>query len=246
MTMTEILFAGDTHGRLQHVVDAALKLRPAAVVLLGDIESPRPLDVELKPLTEAGVEVAWIPGNHDSDREVTWDNLVKSGLADRNLHGRVLEIAGVRIAGLGAVFRETIWMPPADWSYESISDFEVRSKGDRHLAQKLLTHSGTIFPDVYHGLAGQRADILICHEAPSCHPSGYAAVDELARALGAHTVVHGHHHDRLDYSADTARLGFRTLGVGLRGLTTLDGTIVRPGDLDEQRAHRSRSGIKKI
>jgi hypothetical protein len=32
-------------------------------------------------------------------------------MADRNQHGRVVEFDGLRIAGLGGVFREKIWHP---------------------------------------------------------------------------------------------------------------------------------------
>ena len=31
---------------------------------------------------------------------------------ERNIHGKVVDIQGVRIAGLGGVFRGHIWMPP--------------------------------------------------------------------------------------------------------------------------------------
>ena len=44
-------------------------------------------------------------------RELDYDNLWGSELADRNLHGRVVEIAGYRVAGLGGIFRGKIWNP---------------------------------------------------------------------------------------------------------------------------------------
>lgn len=53
----------------------------------------------------------WIPGNHDTDQVHHYDNVFGSTLDDHNLHGRVVDIAGVRIAGLGGVFREKIWNP---------------------------------------------------------------------------------------------------------------------------------------
>ena len=38
--------------------------------------------------------------------------LFDSKLADHNLHGRVVEIAGLRIAGSGGIFRGKVWEPP--------------------------------------------------------------------------------------------------------------------------------------
>jgi len=52
-------------------------------------------------------------------------------------------------------------------------------------------------------------------------------------------LFHGHHHDNLDYSGHEARMGFKAHGVGLRGVTDLFGTVIKAGQLDEQRMHRS-------
>ncbi len=52
------------------------------------------------------------PGNHDTDIDADYDNLYDSRLAERNLHGRVVTTAGVRVAGLGGIFRGQVWMPP--------------------------------------------------------------------------------------------------------------------------------------
>lgn len=94
---------------------------PAAIVILGDYDLMRPLDEELRPTLDSGVEVWWIHGNHDADREDWHHNLLSSGLKDFSLHGKVTTVAGVRIAGLGGTFDEDIWhrdvnggMPLAD------------------------------------------------------------------------------------------------------------------------------------
>jgi len=42
-----ILFAGDTHGSFHHLEEAVLRLRPDALVLLGDIQAKSPLEREL-------------------------------------------------------------------------------------------------------------------------------------------------------------------------------------------------------
>ena len=78
-------------------------------------------------------------------------------------------------------------------------------------------------PVVYEHLKSQRADILVTHEAGSAHPHGFAAIDELARAMGVARTFHGHHHNQFDYSADRARLGFSAFGVGFRGIVDIDG-----------------------
>lgn len=54
-------------------------------------------------------------------------------------------------------------------------------------------------------------------------------IDELARCLRVRQTFHGHHHDRLDYRAEWPRLGFEAHGVGLRGITALDGRVIQPG-----------------
>jgi uncharacterized protein YnzC (UPF0291/DUF896 family) len=69
-------------------------------------------------------------------------------------------------------------------------------------------------------------------------------LDTLAQAMGAKVVVHGHHHDRLDSSYRWALQGFRSYGVGLRGVTAIDeegnAKVIVPGELDEQRNFRQR------
>jgi predicted phosphodiesterase len=104
---SEIIFCGDPHEQLRHVVAAAHMRKPQAVILLGDIEAALPLHIELESIREF---VWWIVGNRDTDRQSSWDNLVSSELAHRRLDGRVETLPdGTRIAGLGGVFREEIW-----------------------------------------------------------------------------------------------------------------------------------------
>ena len=76
-----IWFAGDTHGAFRHVVEHVLEAKrddrlPQAIVFLGDLDCARPLHVELEEI--AGLtEIFWIPGNHDSDDNAAWNNLVR-------------------------------------------------------------------------------------------------------------------------------------------------------------------------
>lgn len=259
MKNTQIFFCGDTHGNFAHVIEAVRRYRPAAIVFLGDLQPQRPLEQELQKILDL-TEIWWIHGNHDTDSQADHDNLFLSALADRNLHGRVMKIAGARIAGLGGVFRSEIWYPPDAAKFDTYGDYlaaqawrqapksRTAQKRERHgheyddeqiLEQsRRRTHLSSIFPDAYCRLAVETADILVTHEAPSCHPHGFDAIDELARSLGARTVFHGHQHDRLDYASHCERIGFNAYGVGFCGITDQDSNIICTGDFDEQRAYR--------
>ena len=71
-------------------------------------------------------------------------------------------------------------------------------------------------------LSALQADILIAHEAPGYHAYGFEVLDTLARRMGVHTTVHGHQHDNIDSSAHWEAQGFKSFGVGLRGVMALD------------------------
>lgn len=234
-----ILFCGDPHGQFGHIIEAVQAHQPTAVILLGDMQAQRPLHIELEPIL-GQTEIWFIHGNHDTDSEADHDHLFGSAMADRNLHGRVVEIAGLRIAGLGGAFRGKVWTPPAPATFENPKQYLARcGKGNFWRGGLPLTHRSTIFPVDYQRLQKQRADILVTHEAPSSHPHGFAAIDELASRLGVTASFHGHHHDRIDYSADRTRLGFNAFGVGLRGITDQDGRVIRAGEDDAAWAYHS-------
>lgn len=227
-----ILFLGDTHGQFAHVVEAVQRLQPAAIVFLGDMQAQRPLHEELAAVV-GSTDIWFIHGNHDTDSEADYDHLFGSALAHKNLHGRVAEIDGLRVAGLGGVFRGQVWMPPGSARHDTAAAF-MRSGGKGNLWRGglPLRHRSTIFPGDYRALARQRADILVTHEAPSAHPHGFAVLDQLARQLRVRKAFHGHHHDSLDYRAHHARLGFAAYGVGLCGIADQDGQVVRAGTFD--------------
>jgi predicted phosphodiesterase len=242
----KIFFCGDNHSHFKHIVEAVREHQPDAIVLLGDIEAKQPLEMELAPLL-GKTDIRFIHGNHDTDSEENWRYLAHSRLGHLNLHARVETVAGVRIAGLGGIFRGKVWRP---WetkyfdTYEALSkDVEQRQLEDKWSKQRaettLLTNSSTIFPAVYDALSKLRADVLVVHEAPSCHPHGFDAIDLLAQSMGAKTVFHGHHHDRLDYQSSFDKLGFRTYGVGFCGITDLEGKVVLAGDMDDVRLRTS-------
>ena len=243
-----IWFLGDVHGDTGHILPAikaaGASARPSALVFLGDIEMDVPFSEFAKRIyASAGVQCWFIPGNHDTDHARFLDNLSDPDSAALNLHGRVVEIDGRRVAGLGGIFRQDIWHPDAESgepSFLSHSEYEEnlrsRSRGFGEIEEnKLLKHRSTIFYEDYAEIYGQPADILVTHEAPGCHPHGFSLIDDLARSMGAALAFHGHQHDRLDYSRFFGDIGFKAYGVGLCGITDCSGAMVRPGKFDEAR-----------
>lgn len=243
-----IYFLGDVHGNFDHILPALLEDqaqdgKSKTAIFLGDIEAQRPFENEIRPLLEAGVGVWFIHGNHDTDTKKNWYNLLPSW--HRNLHGRVVEIEGLRVAGLGGVFRGEVWHPPSnDIRHQSYAALEASESGrptvKAYRNERALKHSSTIFPDIYNTLASQRADIIATHEAPSCHPHGFEAIDQLARTMEVQALFHGHHHGSLNYGTWEKKLGFRAYGVGFCGITDMFGGKLLAEDLDEARRYRER------
>ncbi|MBI6885141.1 metallophosphoesterase family protein [Pseudomonas putida] len=225
-----IWFIGDVHGSLEHVIRMVKAHRPQAIIFLGDLECSLPLDMILRSIIDL-TEIWFIPGNHDSDRPSYWHNLHGNSLSDRNLHGRVVNIAGHRVAGLGGTFEAMAWLPGAqDTGIQNYQDF-LESLGRRPQHEDIIKtkkqHAlSAIYPDDYFSLAMESADILVCHEAPSCHPYGYSEIDDLASTMGVRMVIHGHHHDALDYRSDWSRMGFEAYGVAFRSIMGIDGVVV--------------------
>jgi predicted phosphodiesterase len=236
-----IVFIGDIHQHWHRVEAglAALPVLPRAAVLLGDIQCDRPLDELAAPLLGRGIAVHWIHGNHDNDGgPEMWANLTAPErnplTASGRLHATVLEIEGVRIAGLGGTFRPRVWSPPSRprlrHRRELADDLAALGPGYGPVQRAALAHSlstSAIWPEDVEALASRTADILVTHEAPSSHPSGSAVMDDLARAMGARTIVHGHHHVASHARADD---GLTVLGVAAAWGSTLDGAVLWKGD----------------
>jgi predicted phosphodiesterase len=222
-----ILFCGDPHSRFDHILRAAKVFASSPVVLLGDLEPQRDLLEELGPIAD---RLWWIHGNHDTDQEAVAQRVWDDRVARHSIHARVETLAGgLRLAGLGGVFRESVWHPDPGAARGGQPAFASPQEHARATPQKdrwrggpHRRHWSSIYPLDVDRLAAQRCDVLVLHEAPGYHPHGFGELDILARAMGAKVVVHGHHHDCLD-SADRWDLqGFKSFGVGLRGITAID------------------------
>lgn len=225
-----IWFAGDPHGGTIFLRDALrFCRRPDGIILLGDNMFIEPIAPRLPPQS-VDIPIRWIHGNHDTDSE---DYAVQA-FGKGNIHGRVIHIGGVRIAGLGGVFRGEIWSPPDPPRYRSYDDWHGQWSMDvppRHrmspsefLAHKRpRRHRSTIFPADFEMLAGQQADVLVTHEAPSCHQYGFAVIDELAGKMEVKAIVHGHHHKHCRAELPG---GIAVTGVADRMIVDSDGNVV--------------------
>lgn len=241
-----MLFVGDVHRDWDIVARglAGLAMPPAHLVFLGDLECDRPLDALVAPMLGAGIGVHWIFGNHDFDSgPETWANLTDPARNPRTsggaLHGRVAEIAGMRVAGLGGTFSPRVWNPPhpprLHRRAELATDLATLGPGwtaDSAAALGRALAEAAIWPEDVEALAALRADVLVTHEAPSSHPSGVAALDGLARRMGARLVIHGHHH--VHYVA-RASDGLTAIGVSTAGAADGEGRVHWHGGRERQR-----------
>lgn len=218
---SRVYFAGDPHGRFQQIDAVAKGDAEAWFVLLGDCDLDVPLE---QAIPYAANRSWWIHGNHDADCVEYHDRLFRSALADRCLHSRVVEVGGYRIAGLGGVFRERIWHPDAGVCFASPLEYlRAIPPRDRWRGGLPVRHRASIWWSDYEALWGRQADILVTHEAPSCHPHGFTVLDDLAESMGVSLVVHGHHHEtyRVELTSEIT-----VQGVGLAQVVTLDGEVL--------------------
>lgn len=184
-----------------------------------------PLEVCLKEI-ENLTDIYFIPGNHDYDRQEHYDNLFNSSLAKNNLDGKVVEIAGVKIAGLGGVFKGKVWHPDTGVKWTKREDL-------LHFLPSNVSNGGiprhyecAIWYEDYERLADLKADVLVTHEAPSCHRHGFEELDLLAEIMGVKHIIHGHHH--LHYNAHLES-GISVSGAPLRGVVDINGSLVAGG-----------------
>lgn len=228
----EIFFCGDLHGGFNEMISAVLRYRPLAVILLGDIMGEEPaksLDQELAEILDL-TDIWFIHGNHDTDSQASYEALFNSPvLGSCNLHGRVVEVAGLRIAGVGGVIRGRIWnlAQSDEYSFKSYEEYfryaeqkrPTRLRNSSVDSNEDRKHRSTIFPDVIEHLSANRADILVTHEAGEYHPMGFSTLSQLGRDMGVHTSFHGHMHETRTYPD---YMYCNAHGVGLRGIVALN------------------------
>jgi len=217
-----ILFAGDPHGDFQALIAAVRKHAPEAVVMLGDYDLEQPLEIYLADIL-ALTQVWWIAGNHDFETHGKYQNLFHSALANHSLHLKVQDIAGVKVAGLSGIFLGRVWYPPQPpkWSGKQ----HYLSEQPKHLkkADMSLKYHSAIWHDEFEALKEQKADILVTHEAPNSHRHGFSVISELAVAMGAKHIIHGHLHE--NYTR-TIKHNIRVIGVANRTVANLRGDIL--------------------
>jgi hypothetical protein len=174
-----------------------------------------------------------------------WSNLTAPACNPRSqagaLNGCVRIIGGLRIAGLGGTFRRRVWEPPAPPRLRRRAELtrDLSSLGAgwsqqqrEEMGQALAAMA--IWPEDAEALASMEADILVTHEAPSSHPQGFFAIDEIARRMGARLIVHGHHH--VCYRARAAD-GLEVQGVGAGWAIDSDGACWWHGEADRWFGH---------
>lgn len=216
---SRIYFAGDTHGQHEHIVSHLIAEPDAVIIHVGDFELSRPAIEEFPD--DVRSRIWWIYGNHDFDRPEHWSNLFNGDMRERCLHGRVVDIGGIRIAGLGGNFQQRVWMPPNPPAFPRRATLSrTTPRQDKHQDYGVpLKRAGAIWQEDVLSLSRKRADILVCHEAPSTHQYGFEVLDELARSLRASWIIHGHHHDDSEGMIDNQ---IKVRCVALRKLMAFD------------------------
>ena len=211
-----ILFAGDPHGSFIHLYPFLQDNENPALIILGDLQLTSV--AELDKLAQY-CDLWFIHGNHDSKTDAAFEALWGTEWKTRNLHGKVVKIQSKRIAGLGGVFRGQIWMPPNKPLFFDPIHFCQYCPPEKLWRSGIpLRHRTSIFPSDIEHLATQQADILICHEAPKPHPSGFAVLNELAEKMGVQQIYHGHHHENFNYSSSQHSCNYQIINVGFRSL----------------------------
>lgn len=214
----QVGFFSDPHGNYGPLKHALRDGAPEWSFFLGDFDLDRPLEVELADLIAAGSDVHYVHGNHDADRETWHDFVFESKLATRNLTGRVVNVGGVKVAGLGGVFHADVWHPKdgnGAPKFATRDDFLAANQKSAWRDGLPLRHRSTIFPEDFNALVGFEADVLITHEAPSSHKYGHSEIDDLAEILGVKVIVHGHLHK--DYRAVLPN-GINVVGLDKAGV----------------------------
>jgi len=219
-----ILFAGDPHGNFRPLIETVYKYKPEAVILLGDYDLDQSLEICLAEIIGM-TQIWWIAGNHDFESPSKYKNLFSSSLADNGLHLKVIEIAGLKIAGLSGIFLGRVWYPPQPPKWSSKAHYLNHHQLGHHNKndEMSLKYKSAIWHDEFQTLKKLKADILVTHEAPSSHRHGFSVISDLAMAMGVKNIFHGHLHE--NYSR-TIKNNINVVGVANRAVADLLGNTL--------------------
>ena len=218
-----ILFAGDPHGNFKPLIAAVHKYRPEAVILLGDYDLAEPLESCLQEIADL-TDIWWIAGNHDFESPDKYNNLFNSAYSDKDLHLKVTEIAGLKVAGLGGIFLGRVWYPPQQPKWLGKQHYlHNQSAKIKHADDMSLKYKSAIWHDEFEALKTLKADILVSHEAPGSHRHGFNAIGELAAAMGVKHIFHGHLHENY---ASFIKKNIKVVGVADTAVADLMGNTL--------------------
>lgn len=195
--MTRILAVADEVEKVLYSKECLTRLNPDLVVACGDL----PGDYLEYIVTMASVPLVYVPGNHDPDlsrrrpeEELTsFTQPFSFDRADReepgpagciNADGRIVEAAGIVIAGLGGSYAY-------NFGPNQYTEAQMRRRTVRLLARDRLRRMGNRSP----------IDLLITHAPPlgvgddeDLAHRGFACFHRLVRSLGPELLAHGHIH----------------------------------------------------
>jgi calcineurin-like phosphoesterase family protein len=218
-----VLFYGDPHSKWWPLLDAVADNAPHSVIILGDLIENKNDDqafddtrAALNSMLDAGIDVRIISGNHDVDSDAVYD-LIFHEFGHLIFDGEIITVGprNLRIAGLGGVFKGKVWYPQTvdDAAYyspdELLADTPKSSRFRGGIPRKQRV---AIFPSVVDHLSQQSADILVTHEAPSTHASGFSVIDDLAISMGSKLTVYGHHHTVAETCLSAQPIAVRGMG----------------------------------
>lgn len=137
-----ILFVGDLHAERNDAIAIFRQIvnkTPNSVIFLGDMVLHGNRRKEFSLLEKANIKYYWIIGNHDNYRKTKRGYRISKYLNEDNcLHGRVMNIEGLKIAGFGL---------------------------DGYLRIDRSVTGRRCFEDDYKTLISQKADILVSHDS---------------------------------------------------------------------------------
>ena len=195
--MPRILAVADEPSPLA-ATEAFREMAPDVVVACGDL----PADYLGSLAAVTAKRVLYVLGNHDAETAAPGDCI--------HLDGQVVEVAGLRLAGLGGSHRYR----PGPNQY-SQSEMEKRCRGLLRRAARKGRVDGRLF------------DVLVTHAPPqgvgddddNCH-TGFAAFHPLVRRAAPRLLVHGHIH-RYGRAVPDATIG-ETMVVNAVGYRLLE------------------------